>query len=112
MSRKTPLARCAACGATDALGVSTSRVVVDGRSISLCRTHSSMVAASLPRTFEELRAVFSGLSSPLHGDDAPPKGVERRSPISRRDAEDRREFPPRPEGRRLRAGRRVTDSAA
>lgn len=112
MSRKTPLARCAACGTTDALGVSTSRVVVDGRTVALCRPHAAMVAASLPRTFEELREVFAGLESPLHGADAPPGGRERRSPISRRDAQDRREFPPRPEGRRMRAGRRASDRAA
>lgn len=112
MSRKTTLARCAACGSTDTLGVSTCRVVVDGRTVSLCREHAGLVAATLPRTFEELRAVFRGLESPMHGPDAAPDGVERRSPIPRRDAQDRREFPPRPEGRRVRTGRRASDRAA
>jgi hypothetical protein len=112
MSRKNALARCAACGSTDALGVSTCRVVVDGRAVCLCREHAAMVAAALPRTFEDLRAVFRGIASPLHGDATPPDGIERRSPIARRDRLDRREFPPRPEGRRVRAGRRATDRAA
>lgn len=110
MARKTY--RCAACGSTDPLGASMSRVVVDGHSLCLCRMHSAMVAAALPRTFEELRAVFRGIESPLLDGQIGPDGAERRSPITRRAELDRREFPPRPEGRRASSGRRAGDTAA
>lgn len=110
MARKT-VSRCAACGTTDPLGASMSRVVVDGVALSLCRAHAAMVAASLPATFEELRAVFRGIETPLLAG-AGPQGVERRSPIARRAELDRREFPPRPEGRRASSGRRAGDTAA
>ena len=69
-----------------------------------------MVAAALPGTLEELRDVFTGMESPLQGA-SEIAGIERRSPIPRRDATDRREFPPRPEGRRMGGGRRKTDAA-
>jgi hypothetical protein len=36
--------------------------------------------------------------------------ADRRSPIERREADDRRVFPPRPEGRRLGGGRRAGDA--
>ena len=107
MARKT--SRCAACGTTDPLGASMSRVVVDGHSLCLCRTHAAMVASVLPGTFEELRAVFRGIASPLQVG-ASGDGEERRSPIARRAELDRREFPPRPEGRRASSGRRVGDA--
>lgn len=110
MGRKT-ISRCAACGTLDPLGGAMSRVVVDGHSLCLCRLHAGMVASALPATFEELRAVFRGMDTPLligRG----PDGTERRSPIARRAELDRREFPPRPEGRRAKAGRRASDAAA
>lgn len=110
MARK--ISRCAACGTTDPLGASMSRVVVEGHSLCLCRTHSAMVAVALPGTFEELRAVFRGIDTPLLDGMTSPDGAERRSPISRRAELDRREFPPRPEGRRASSGRRAGDTAA
>ncbi|WP_437777957.1 hypothetical protein [Sorangium sp. So ce1097] len=84
-----------------------ARVVIQGRSLSLCRPHAATVAAAMPETFEEMRALFVGLQRGQEAqDDA---FVERRSPIPRRSPEDRRVFPPRPEGRRLSGGRRATD---
>lgn len=78
------------------------RVVIDGRVISLCRTHAARVAAARPDTFDEMRALFKEVAS----DESP---FSRRSVIDRRRNDDRRVFPPRPEGRRLDAGRRRTD---
>ncbi|MGK3999530.1 hypothetical protein [Sorangium sp. So ce1024] len=84
-----------------------ARVVIQGRSLSLCRSHAATVAAAMPETFEEMRALFVGLQ---RGQQAQSDAfVERRSPIQRRSPEDRRVFPPRPEGRRLGGGRRATD---
>ncbi|WP_437732530.1 hypothetical protein [Sorangium sp. So ce1335] len=84
-----------------------ARVVIQGRSLSLCRPHAATVAAAMPETFEEMRALFVGLQ---RGQQAQSDAfVERRSPIPRRNPEDRRVFPPRPEGRRLGGGRRATD---
>jgi hypothetical protein len=41
---------------------------------------------------------------------APAAEQDRRVPVTdRRATDDRREFPPRPEGRRMRGGRRATD---
>ncbi|WP_437673670.1 hypothetical protein [Sorangium sp. So ce131] len=85
-----------------------ARVVIQGRALSLCRTHAATVAVEMPATFEEMRALFVGLKrggQPAPGEPA----VERRSPIARRSPEDRRVFPPRPEGRRIGGGRRATD---
>jgi hypothetical protein len=80
-----------------------SRVYVEGRSLSLCRTHAATVIAARPETFEELRALFVGTSI-RRGTQ-----IERRSPIPRRAGDDRRTLPPRPEGRRMSSGRRATD---
>ncbi|AUX26171.1 uncharacterized protein SOCEGT47_067320 [Sorangium cellulosum] len=85
-----------------------ARVVIQGRALCLCRTHAATVAAAMPETFEEMRALFVGVRQgdpPAQGEVA----VDRRSPIPRRSPEDRRVFPPRPEGRRLGGGRRATD---
>ena len=90
---------CAVCGQED----QTRRVVVESRGIWLCRDHASIVSKHKPRTFEALRDLFR-----------PRCGIttlaDRRSPIQRRDTliPDRRFFP-RPEGRRAKTGRRVTD---
>ncbi|WP_441290915.1 hypothetical protein ACSRUE_10705 [Sorangium sp. KYC3313] len=92
-----------------------ARVVIQGRSLSLCRTHAATVAAAMPETFEEMRALFVGLqraAQPAQRAAQPAQrdpSIERRSPIPRRNPEDRRVFPPRPEGRRLGAGRRASD---
>jgi hypothetical protein len=83
-----------------------SKVVVEGRALTLCRTHATAVVAVMPETFDELRAIFVGAGLDLSDESW---SVERRSPIDRRAADDRRVFPPRPEGRRLNAGRRATD---
>lgn len=85
-----------------------SKVVVEGRAMTLCRTHAACVAAVMPETFEELREMFVGAGVDLATQQN--EGfVERRSPIDRRFEDDRRVFPPRPEGRRMSAGRRATD---
>ena len=64
----------------------------------LAQEHAGLVAIQMPKTYEELRAMFS----------IPP---DRRSPIPRRtnDEMDRRVLPPRPEGRRATLGRRRAD---
>lgn len=76
--------------------------MIDGRTLLLCRDHAAVVAASMPRTFEELRGLF-----PEPAVDGVHPG--RRSMVERRVADDRRVFPPRPEGRRMGGGRRATD---
>jgi hypothetical protein len=74
-----------------------SRVTVQSRSVLLCREHAGLVAINMPKTWDELRAIFAG-------------AVDRRSPIPRRvEYDDRRVFPPRPEGRRRTHGRRRLD---
>jgi len=82
---------------------------MEGRPIPLCREHAAIVAASRPATFEELRALFVGASIDIEAMIRSGLMIERRSPIPRRDAEDRRAFPPRPEGRRKSFGRRASD---
>jgi len=74
-----------------------SRVTVEARSLALCREHAGQVAIHMPKTWEDLRSLFA-------------TGIEQRSLLSRRhEYEDRRMFPPRPEGRRLSFGRRNSD---
>jgi hypothetical protein len=82
-----------------------SRVVVEGRAVRLCRAHAAVVASAMPRTFDELRALFREQPS-----ESSPWG--RRSKLERRASDDRRAFPPRPEGRRMTGGRRASDEAA
>ena len=75
--------------------------MIDGHVVSLCRTHAGRVASERPSSFNEMRALFKEL---------PEGGVPaRRSTIDRRKKDDRRVFPPRPEGRRMDDGRRTTD---
>jgi hypothetical protein len=88
---------CAASGQVRTSPNRLSRVIVQGRTIHLCREHAARVAIRMPTTWDELRAIFAG-------------ATERRSPIPRRiDSTDRRLFPPRPEGRRRSFGRRNID---
>ena len=94
---------CAVCGATEGAAVSMSRVVIEGRAMSLCRDHAATVVAAMPATFDEMRALFVGQSGERDTLD------ERRSPLTRRDTDDRRVFPPRLEGRRMSNGRRASD---
>lgn len=100
-----------------------SRVIIEGRALLLCRTHAATVVATMPETFEDLRALFVGAAPDLGparprdraleglvgAEPRPPSEIERRSPVPRRGQEDRRAFPPRPEGRRRAGGRRATD---
>jgi hypothetical protein len=92
---------CAACN-DPVLGSKLCRVVIGGQAVTLCRTHAARVAAEMPQTFDELRALFPEVP----GDESP---LARRSVIARRRDDDRRMFPPRPEGRRLGTGRRASD---
>lgn len=94
---------CAVCGSDDALGARMSKVVIEGRALTLCRPHAATVVAVMPETFDDLRRIFVGFGVDLG---ALP---ERRSPIDRREPEERRVFPPRPEGRRMGGGRRASD---
>ncbi|AKT43960.1 hypothetical protein [Chondromyces crocatus] len=100
--------RCAVCGGEERPGSGLLRVIVELRTLLLCRSHAATVMAAMPETFEELRALFVGAVPTM---DSIYSGLERRSPISRRAPEDRRAFPPRPEGRRRASGRRATDMA-
>jgi hypothetical protein len=96
---------CAVCGRREANGTRMSKVVVEGRALVLCRAHAATVAEAMPETFDELRALFVGMVV----DPTWAAAMERRSPLDRRFDEDRRTFPPRPEGRRASAGRRASD---
>jgi hypothetical protein len=102
---------CAVCGSAKAGGSKISRLVMEGRPIPLCRQHAAIVAAARPASFEELRTLFVGATLDIEAMIRTGLMVERRSPISRRDSDDRRAFPPRPEGRRRGFGRRVSDPA-
>jgi hypothetical protein len=99
--------RCAVCGCDERPGAGLSRVIIQMRALLLCRAHAATVVAAMPATFDEMRALFVGAAPAA---DAPYKGPERRSPLSRRAPDDRRIFPPRPEGRRRSGGRRATDA--
>jgi hypothetical protein len=103
---------CAVCAGPAMPGTRMSKVVVEGRALQLCRAHAATVVEAMPETFEDLRGLFVGagvdLAAPARR--PTPAGAERRSPIERRDPQDRRVFPPRPEGRRNSAGRRAGDA--
>ncbi len=100
---------CAVCGAQAAAGARMSRVVVEGRTLELCRSHAAAVAAAMPETFEDLRGLFVGATLDVDVMIRLGSMSERRSPIQRRESDDRRVFPPRAEGRRQGTGRRTTD---
>jgi hypothetical protein len=68
----------------------------EGRRVQLCRTHADAALGAAARTFEELRGLF-----------VEPQG--RRALLTRRAKDERRVFPPRPEGRRHDDGRRQSD---
>lgn len=99
---------CAVCrSAENSRGM--SKVVIEGRALSLCRAHAATVAAAMPATYDEMRALFVGADADVDALMLRDGSSERRSPIERRAVEDRRVFPPRPEGRRKSAGRRTSD---
>jgi hypothetical protein len=109
LERVEPLEGCAVCGGRAAAGTTMSRMLMGGRALSLCRAHTSVVVAAMPETFDDLRALFVGVGVEAGPRDEGVPTAERRSPLVRRDPEDRRVFPPRPEGRRASFGRRATD---
>lgn len=102
MSKRQSVGACSVCG-LELASSKLSRAVVEGRTLLLCRDHAAVVAKSMPRTFEDLRALFPEAPGAEH--------PGRRSVLTRRGADDRRIFPPRPEGRRI-GGRRKDDEAA
>jgi hypothetical protein len=90
---------CAVCGDPD----HARRFVIQEHEVVLCGAHAALVVRAKPKTWEQLRELMRprcGLTTL----------ADRRSPLPRRDAAlaDRRFFP-RPEGRRSKPGRRVTD---
>lgn len=100
---------CVVCGAPKTAGARISRLVMEGRPLALCRDHAAIVATARPATFEELRTLFVGARIDIEAMIRTGLMVDRRSPIPRRTDEDRRAFPPRPEGRRHGFGRRTSD---
>lgn len=111
---------CAVCGALESLGTGMSRVVIEGRALCLCRPHAATVVTEMPATFDEMRELFVGIGASRLAHAGATDGTvesgrpdlsfeERRSPITRRNVEDRRVFPPRFEGRRASNGRRAGD---
>lgn len=91
-------ASCAVCGSGVTNGAHLSRVVIQGRALDLCRAHATTVVTAMPKTFNDLCGLFVGVVL-----------TEPRAIFDRRASLDRRELPPRPEGRRLGIGRRTAD---
>ncbi|HEX6273501.1 MAG TPA: hypothetical protein VFZ53_10680 [Polyangiaceae bacterium] len=89
-----------ACEVCSALGRAATgrsrRVLVAERSVVLCRAHALVLEGIPLADTPELCALFRERGG-------------RRSLIGRREALDRRAFPPRPEGRRRGGGRRRSD---
>jgi hypothetical protein len=83
---------CEICGARAAAPLD-----LEDRRVSLCRTHADQALSAHARSVDELRRLF-----------VEPNG--RRALLARRARDERRMFPPRPEGRRLDEGRRQTDA--
>jgi hypothetical protein len=84
--------RCAVCAATQGL----KGVVVAGRPLLLCPTHRDRLGDHQPESFDDLASFFA------HPDFDRRRHGERRRRM-------RRQFPPRPEGRRHNQGRRAGD---
>jgi hypothetical protein len=102
MARRQSEGPCAACGRV-LPSARLARVIIEAHTILLCKEHAATVARAMPKTFEHLRRLF--LEPETGGTPA------RRSLLERRGLDDRRVFPPRPEGRRM-GGRRKEDAAA
>lgn len=98
--------RCAVC---DARASQMSKVFIEGRTLVLCAAHAATVVAARPETFEDMRALFVGAAADVDTLMKRDGAAERRSPVDRRVDDDRRTFPPRPEGRRRAGGRRTSD---
>ncbi|HEX6765022.1 MAG TPA: hypothetical protein VF103_06080 [Polyangiaceae bacterium] len=89
--------RCEVCSALGrAQGGRGRRVLTGERIVVLCPAHAVVLRGLPLADTAELRAVFR-------------ESGGRRSLVGRREALDRRAFPPRPEGRRRGGGRRSTD---
>ncbi len=71
-------------------------LLVGGRLVRLCELHAKAVRVHNPNSVDEIRETLKETDGS-------------RSLVTRRSAVNRRVFPPRLEGRRLRAGRRWTD---
>jgi hypothetical protein len=89
MARKST---CEICAARAAIPLD-----LEERRVSLCRTHADQALSAEACSVDELRRLF-----------LEPDG--RRALLARRAKDERRMFPPRPEGRRLDEGRRQTDA--
>jgi hypothetical protein len=109
---RTP--QCAVCSRLDAL----TGVVIGGEVLFLCEPHADKLGSRTPSNFSDLARLFAdaaeaaGLAEANRGDgDAPPDDGEdeRRGPRADRRVVERRQFPPRPEGRRHNDGRRDDD---
>lgn len=87
-------ASCVVCGAT---GPDVLELRLAVRSVWLCRRHTARAREAAVRTFSDLRRVFVEVGG-------------NRSLLPRRQDEERRQLPARPEGRRLGSrGRRNND---
>jgi hypothetical protein len=106
MAKRLTEAPCVACNVV-LPSSKLSRVVIDGRTVLFCREHASKIATRMPRTYEDLRRLF--LEEPR---ETAQEGDQpaRRSKLERRGTDDRRAFPPRPEGRRMEGGRRAGEA--
>lgn len=93
MSRKRA---CEICGGST--GASSS-VEVGDRRVALCKDHAAAARQAGVSSTEALRALFV-------------EAEGRRALLSRRAEDERRLFPPRPEGRRMQRGRRKSDAPA
>jgi hypothetical protein len=92
MSRKRA---CEICGALTGV---LSNMDAGDRRIVLCKEHAAEAKTAAARSAEALRALFV-------------EAEGRRALLSRRAEDERRTFPPRPEGRRMQRGRRESDLA-
>ena len=94
----TPLPHCAVCSRREQL----SGILVGGRTLLLCAPHHRRLAGRLPTNFTELAALVGGDADSPDAGSPPPvrQGRDRR-------VAQRRQFPPRPEGRRHNDGRRL-----
>lgn len=88
-------ASCEVCGGT---GRGLVEIHLEVRIVTLCRRHAARAREANVRTFSDLRRLFV-------------ESGGNRSLLPRRGEDPRRQLPPRPEGRRLKAyGRRKDDS--
>lgn len=101
---------CAVCGVRrSSSGAGMARLIIEGRSLRLCQEHAVAVAIAMPKTFEDVQALFAHAGASQASATGADVAIERRARADRRRADDRRTSPPRPEGRRLGYGRRSTD---